>query len=393
MPFAAALSTTADTARAIAEVCDSALVSLDSPDGPPELALLFFSPHHAGAMQTSAADVRKRLRAGCLLGCCGEAIVGNDREVEQGPAMALWLARWSKPVTVEPFHLTFRQEGSGVQIKGIPDRITAVEPHRSAILLLADPTTFRADLFLAPINERFKGLPVLGGMASSGRPSTECKLLLNESLPEHGAVGVLLSGSCDIRGLVSHGCRPIGKPLVIRQAKGNVLLDLDGMPPMAYLQQLFPELGLRDQHLFRSALQIGRTTGEDQAPLSVSEFLVRNLVGTDRGTGAVTLDGRFSVGQTVQFLVRDAESADANLHEILQREVRDRGPKPGAALLFTCNRRGSRFFAQRDHDASVLRSELANVPLAGISTPGEIGPVAGQNFVHNYTASIALFGG
>jgi small ligand-binding sensory domain FIST len=393
MPFAAALSTIADTAGAIAEVCDRALESLGLDAGSPNLALLFFSPHHAGAMKTTAGDLRKRLPASCLIGCCGEAIVGNDREIEQGPAMSLWLARWLKPMAVEPFHLTFQQMPNGhVRIGGAPDGLANADPQRSAILLLAEPSTFRPEFFLTPINQSFKGLPVMGGMASAGQSFTESKLLLNDTVRDQGAVGVLVSGACDVRGVVSHGCRPIGKPLVIRQANGSTLLDLDGKPPLSYLHQLYEELGARDQQLFRAALHIGRTTTDDQKPLPVSDFLVRNLIGMDRSTGSVTIDGRFSIGETVQFLLRDAETADANLHELLQRETRDREFRPGGALLFTCNRRGSRFFAQRDHDASALRSELGHVPLAGIITPGEIGPVAGQNFVHSYTASIAMFG-
>ncbi len=63
------------------------------------------------------------------------------------------------------------------------------------------------------------------------------------------------------------------------------------------------------------------------------------------------------------------------------------------ALLFTCNGRGTRMFDAPDHDAGALRQILGDMPVAGFFAAGEIGPVAGKNFVHGFTASVALFSG
>src|SRR4051812_41904737 len=101
MPFAAALSTASPAADALAEVA-AASAGLG---GPADLAVLFFSPHHAGFAEDLAAGVRERLAPRRLIGCVGESILGNDREVEGKPALALWLAKWSRPVEVEAFHL------------------------------------------------------------------------------------------------------------------------------------------------------------------------------------------------------------------------------------------------------------------------------------------------
>jgi small ligand-binding sensory domain FIST len=60
-------------------------------------------------------------------------------------------------------------------------------------------------------------------------------------------------------------------------------------------------------------------------------------------------------------------------------------------LVFTCNGRGERLFDQSDHDASVLSELVGPVPSAGFFAAGEFGPIGGSNFVHGFTASIALF--
>jgi len=43
------------------------------------------------------------------------------------------------------------------------------------------------------------------------------------------------------------------------------------------------------------------------------------------------------------------------------------------------------------HDASVVSEKLGGLPLAGFNCAGGIGPVGGKNFLHGFTASIALF--
>ena len=43
------------------------------------------------------------------------------------------------------------------------------------------------------------------------------------------------------------------------------------------------------------------------------------------------------------------------------------------------------------HDAGLVARMLGEIPVAGFFCAGELGPVGGQNFLHAFTASIALF--
>jgi small ligand-binding sensory domain FIST len=83
--------------------------------------------------------------------------------------------------------------------------------------------------------------------------------------------------------------------------------------------------------------------------------------------------------------VRDAASADEDLRHLIGAVGR-----PAGALLFTCNGRGSHLFGTPDHDAGIVASSLG-APLAGFFCAGELGPVGGRNFLHGFTASLALF--
>ena len=108
-------------------------------------------------------------------------------------------------------------------------------------------------------------------------------------------------------------------------------------------------------------------------------------MGGDQATGAIAVNDLVEVGQTVQFHVRDAGSADEDLRSLLA------GAAAGGVLLFTCNGRGTQMFGTPNHDASVVDDLLGPLPVAGLFCAGELGPVGARSFLHGFTASLALF--
>lgn len=387
MPFAAALSTQPDSSAAIQEACATAGATVDRP----ELALLFFSPHHLHAAEALRAAVQSRLKPAYLIGCVGESIVGNDREIEDGPAVSLWLARWDRPVEAETFHLSLEETPDGHALLGWPDALLTADPTRSALLMLGDPMTFPTDVFLRQVNADHRGLRVVGGMASGvGRPGS-CRLLRDGEVYSDGAVGVLLHGDIGLRTVVSQGCRPIGRTFVITKAEENFIQELGGRPVLEQVQQVWNGLSEREQELFRQGLHVGLVMNEYQSEFRRGDFLVRNVMGIERQSGSLAVADRVRVGQTIQFHVRDAETAGEDLQTLLQFDREAHSRRPSAALLFSCNGRGSRMFDVSDHDARCIRAATGATPLAGFFAQGELGPVGGQNFIHGFTASIALF--
>jgi small ligand-binding sensory domain FIST len=382
------VSTEPAAPRALDAVCRPALEQLR---GAPDLALLFFSPHHLGAADDLASAAQRQLGARCLLGCVGESIIGNDQEVEGAPALSLWLARWPGTVDLTPFHFTLEETSEGYTLLGWPDALEDAAPARSAVLLLGDPYTFPVDVFLEEMNESRRGMRVMGGMASGTRGPDECRLLLGDRSVSRGAVGVLLRGDLGLRCIVSQGCKPIGRPMVVTKAHDNVIAELGGKPPLRQLQELWPQLSPGDRQLMQGGLHVGRVINEYQGEFRRGDFLVRNVLGLDQQSGALAITDRVRVGQTVQFHVRDAATADEDLRALLRHDLGAHPKRPAGALAFSCNGRGTRLFAEPNHDAGAIRGEAGPVPLAGFFAQGELGPVGGQNFIHGFTASVALF--
>ncbi len=385
--FASALSVEPDVGKAVAEVCDRTMSKIG---GPPDLAVVFISADRAGMCDQIAADVCSRLGSDRLVGCTGESIVGVGREVEGDPAMSLWLARL--PGThVLPMHLTFERTSEGGSILGWPDELMDDWPADCSLLVLGEPFTFPAELLLEQVNDHHPGVPVIGGMASGGATPGEHRLLLGPQSMDEGAVAVLLDGSVRVRPLVSQGCRPIGKHFVITKAERNIILELGGRPALVQLQSVFAELPTREQELVNQGLHVGRVVSEYQDRFEQGDFLVRNVIGADPESGAVAIGDYVRVGQTVQYHIRDWQTADADLQQLLA-ESRNRSISPtDGALLFTCNGRGTRLFPEPHHDALAIKDALGDIPLAGFFAQGELGPVGGKNFIHGFTASMALF--
>jgi small ligand-binding sensory domain FIST len=378
-----ALVLTADPGEAATRAVAQATEALG--DASPSLAVLFASAHFLGVAEDLVAAISNALGRLPLIGCVGEAVAGGAREIESQPAVSLWLGSGLGPV--ETFAMEYIRTPSGGAYGGY---LFPREPN-GVHLLICDPFTFPADGLLTHLNERVPGAVIMGGMASAALRPGQSRLFRDDRVLSAGAVGVHLPNA-EVHPLVAQGCRPIGDAYIITRADGNLIHELGGRPPLVRLREMAAALPSRDQELLAQGLQLGVVIDEYRAEPGPGDFLIRGVVGADPDSGAIAVGDQIQVGQTVQFHVRDAQSADEDLRRALERESAALGGRrPAGALLFTCNGRGSRLFTEPDHDAGLIAATLGDIPVAGFFCAGELGPVGGQNFLHTFTASIALF--
>jgi small ligand-binding sensory domain FIST len=384
---ASAISTTRDSREALTSVCEEVAAALPNSAN---LAFLFLSAQHAVQSQTLASEAGELLGTDNVLGCTGESIVGTGTEVEGSPAISLWAA-CLPAATIVPMHLEYQQTPEGGSVVGWPDDLPEPWPSDAALLLLGDPFSFPADVLVERLHQDRPGIPVAGGMASAaGRPG-ENRLLWGGKTYDAGAVAVLVQGGLHLRTIVSQGCRPVGSHFVITKAERNVIYELGGAPAFQRLKEVYLTLATHEQAMLQRGLHLGRVVNEYQDQFGQGDFLVRNVMGIDQETGSISIGDFVRPGQTVQFHLRDADTADAELRQLLAKVRDDSDSRPRGALLFTCNGRGTRLFAEPHHDAAAIQQTLGDIPLAGFFAAGEIGPVGGRSFMHGFTASIALF--
>ena len=354
------------------------------------LAFVFFSPHYSSDIQRMVDIIHENLRPQVLVGCMGQGVIGGDQEIEEHPGLVLWGLRTTN-LRVVPFKLTPDTEGEEASLNGWPVALEATT-HPYTFFLFADPFSTPIDELLFQLEEHAPGSSAIGGIASGGMDVGESRLVLNRDIIGSGVVGVAVQGGLEIRTVVSQGCQPIGERYVVTKVDRNIIQELGGIPPLERLETTLKALDEHEQQQVAHGLQVGIAMDEHRPEFGQGDFLIRGLLGADRESGSLAIADFVQEGQTIQFHVRDAHAASEDFHLLLSKErVTHPDSLPKGALLFSCNGRGRRFFETPHHDVSTLQQQMGTMPIAGFFAGGEIGPVSGKNFLHGYTASIALF--
>jgi len=384
--FASSITAASDAEKAVDELL--APIGERVTPGMADLALLFATAHFEDELPEVVERVCKAFPTAIVSGCTAEGTIGFDREIERTPSMSLLVA-CMPDVTVRPFYVHQEQLESVANVFDW-ERLTGVSPEsRPTFVAFGDPFSANIPAFVDQINSTFPGAPLIGGVASAARAPGENRLIGAGEIHREGIVGLTLTGRLTVHTIVSQGCRPIGRHFVITKGDRNVIFELGGRTALEQLQNVLVSLSPEDEQLAKQSLLIGRVIDERKETFSRGDFLIHNILGVDRKSGAIGIAGHARVGTTVQFHVRDADSADEDLRSLLTpfvaRDVR-------GAILFGCNGRGTSMWPKPGHDARVLKEIFGDVPTGGFFCGGEFGPIGGNNYIHGFTASIALIG-
>jgi len=398
----AASSDLAETNAAISDVISQMEDQADAID----LLAVFFTEHFVEDAQELSKRLRGALSPRCMIGCSSGGVIGpgnsEKKQVHDSTGVDQGNVTGAAPGIAV---IAMRLPG----VEAIPIRIEAdlfealldddeliasrleIDQDTRAIVTLADPFTTPLNEMLMVMNKSRGGgriTPVIGGLASAGTRFGSNRLLIDDEMTSEGLVAVVLSGPMVVDTVVSQGCRPIGKPMIITRGRGNVIEQLGGRQALAVLRETVEAMTPEQQKLLGQGMMLGIAMNEYKDTFGIGDFLVRGVLGVDPKTGAVGVADRIRVGQTVQFQVRDAQTAHEEMCHLLNKE---RQNPPGAALLFNCNGRGKKLFAEVDHERNLFQAALPTTAFAGFFAAGEIGPVGSNNYIHGHTLAMALF--
>ncbi len=384
MRFASSLTTTPDLSLAVAELASQFDASLDSRAADLVIA---FAPGEWLSDPKLAEALAAAFPRATVVGCSAAGVIGKGREVEDRAALSLTVA--SLPdVRVRSFHVETSDlpaEGDLAGWRALAGVPTDEQPH---FLLFCDPFTMDTQALLQGLDGAHPDAQKLGGYASGGQRPGSSRLLVNRELHRSGAVGVVLSGNVEVDAVIAQGCRPVGQPMFVTRCEKNLIQTLNDQAPLDMIRQLYAGLPEGDQRLLERSLHLGIEM-KNQVEYGQGDFLVRNILGLEQERGGMAIAGSVRPLQVVQFVLRDAQTATQELQQLLSR-YRAKSPVRGA-LLFSCLGRGRQFFGEPDHDSSLFRKAMGELPLGGFFCNGEIGPVGGTTFLHAYTSAFALF--
>jgi small ligand-binding sensory domain FIST len=360
-------------------------------ENPVTIGLAFLSPRHFDKAPEILENLRLHARIPLLVGCSSGSLIAGSAEIEEHPGIALGL--YSLPgAALKAVRFTQEQleEHTGPAYWHLQTEVTPEQTN--GWLAFADPFQLDCESWLRAWNEAYAPLPVVGGLASGDYSEQRTQIYLNGEVYEEGGVAVSVGGNVELASVISQGCTPIGETWTITKAEQNIIYEIANRPAYHVLVDTIQTLSPAEQKKCQGNLFVGLVINEYLDEFHRGDFLIRNLIGADPNSGALAVGALPRSGQTIQFQRRDAAAGTEDITQLLRRAHANlKGRQILGACLCSCNGRGARLFGVPSHDASHVQKEFGPIGLTGFFCNGEIGPVGDKNFLHGYTASLALF--
>jgi small ligand-binding sensory domain FIST len=358
----------------------------------PDLAMIFWTPGYFDSSADLAEELQLTLRISNVIGCSSTTLILDDREYEGEEGVTVSLHSLPN-TTVSSMAIESQDVSRAVDGSWWKNNSPFNGEETNSFVAFVDPASFDVEGWLRGWEAAFPERPVFGGLAVGGsQQEIRTQLYLNGRMKESGAVVVGLEGDVFLQGITSQGCLPIGEPRPITRSRSNVIEQIGNLPAFKVLADTLKQLSPEEQQKLQGNLFMGLAFNEYQESFKEGDFLIRNLVEADPVSGNLAVAANLRLGQTIQFQKRDPSTASRELHTLLGRlKASIEGCQTHGALLCSCLGRGSGLFTMENHDASVVSQYLGAIGVNGFFANGEIGPVAGRNFVHGYTATLGVF--
>ncbi len=352
--------------------------------GRPDLAIVFVSSDYLSHLEELIEILQIDGHAAAIVGASAEGLYGVGVEHENASGISMLFMRF--PDT--SIDIQLGPADSGASFQSAPTLDGEVPP--GGRLILGNPLHTDLSDQLKQFNTSLPKLPVVGGLIRGG-PSPDDLFLFTELGPTvEASISIQFTGGVKLLPIVSQGCRPIGDPLVVTGASRNQILTMGRKEALSVLEETFDRLAEQERNDAVGNVFAGLAITETVDDFATGHFVIRHIVSADLAEGRLMLDSPARIGQTMQFQLRESGAATAALISECRR-AKATGADPIGALFFGGYGRGRCLFGEANHDVSTFHDEFGEVPLSGIFTNGEIGPVAGRNFRHDHSLCCALF--
>jgi len=353
-----------------------------------DAAILFASISHSHSYPLLLETVEKIAGTSCLIGSSALGIVTTDAEIEEGPGIAV-LVIASDQISAVPLlgrSLKGRNLDAGIEIgRAIK---SSIDPS-SLLIILPDTFGFEPEAFFQGIQETANQIPIVGGGSSENGTQRQTFQMCGRQSESNSVAGMLLSGAFNHTIAFSQACQPVGNPMVVTQARGNVIYELGGRSAHEAFCDLFQEPV--DFHTAISLIFIGLPVDVKQTRLDRGKYLVRNIIGLDPEDGSITVAAPILEGQVISFTLRDPRRArqdmDRTLKELAKQHTHQ---SPVFGIYFDCCGRGTSLYGKSGVDLALFKRYFGEIPLIGFFTYAEIAPIQQTNYLHNYTGVLVL---
>lgn len=357
-------------------------------DSAPDMIVLFASSAYADAYRELVREAWTRTGTRCLVGSSARGVVGGGDSHEAEPSLSM-LALWLPGVTLSPVRLhqaMLDQLDHPEDVDSLPAPAST-----NGWLVLADPYRMDAQDALMRLRSRYPAVPMVGALASTHTTDRKAWVFFDDHVYDEGGVALAIGGEYTLEVSVSQGAVPIGEAWTITGVDRNRITSISNRRATEVMEETLAEFPPNIREEMQRNLMVGFPMDEYQDRFERGEFVIRGLLGVDDEEGAVIVGSLPRVGQTVQFHLRDAVNASLDVHQMLtELAISHKGDGVIAGIMATCRGRGEAMFGRPDHDAAAVREAFGEMPVAGLFSFGEIGPVCGVPALNSFAMALGL---
>jgi small ligand-binding sensory domain FIST len=355
-----------------------------------DLAFVVFTAEHICDQEKLRNAVTRAAGTARVVGSSAAGILTGEGELEGSHGVAV-LVLSSDRLQADAF-LFESLRGRDDQVAAEIAKISRTHPAENLLtVLMPDSYNGQAQQLLRTLHNEAGYSPVVGAGSSESGIVGATFQMSGDKIASNAVAGVHLSGSFTSLIDITQGCQPITQPLVITEADGNIIYEIDERPAFEVFASVLKGPFLDDLRRALMYVFVGLPADQQRNTVGAGEYLVRNIIGLDSSKGAIAIADHVQEGQSMIFTLRDGNRARDDLGQMLQRQrQRLNGKKPAFGFYFNCCARGASLYGIPGIDSAYIRQILGDFPLIGMFGGYELAPLGGANHLFAYTGVLAL---
>ncbi len=273
-------------------------------------------------------------------------------------------------------------------------RVSEVTEHGNRVLFLFPDFRMNITLLFEGI-EKHCSLPFIGGTSGDNLKFQQAYQFHNGQVTENACNAVLMVGDFEFMTTVTHGSEPLGDPRVVTKSDGNIIYEIDGRPALDIANEGLGEV-ITPENIASAITLMGIGFKTEASSDFLSPYIVRAIHGFDFEDKSCQVPTTVAEGSEIQFMRRDPESvlnSGRRCAEKLSNTLDSEAKTPTLICQFDCAGRGKVIVGDEVRKGmAMVQAEFEDtVPWMGTFTFGEISPIEGKNYFHNFTATLAVF--
>ncbi|MFM2267443.1 MAG: hypothetical protein RL757_884 [Bacteroidota bacterium] len=369
------------------DTLSATLANHQTPDFQPTLAIILASPVHDLSAILQVFDDLSIDFVGCTT--AGE-IANGMLSRESISVLLMDLNRDFYRISLESSGSTKMNTGGGIFQAASRVRATADATFENpAIIAMTAGILNDGDAIVNGLknSENKLEIPIFGGMSGDDLMIRETTIFTNVGICVDGVLALILNHDrVEVRGLATSGWQPLGSPMTITKAEGNVIYEINNHPALDFFIKFFGYY--EDAKISEKPL----STMSAQYPLQIEKngsWVMRSPIKGDEVERSVRVMASVQAGDRFRFstspgfeVVEDTVAAFKDFHETVSQA--------DALLMFSCVGRHAALGPFIEDEIKGIYNHWER-PMIGFLTYGEFGNL--QNGIcefHNETCSLVL---